>query len=38
MGAAPRQPGADTDAVLADFGFSEAEIARLRDAGVVGAA
>jgi alpha-methylacyl-CoA racemase len=38
MGAAPRQPGADTDAVLADFGFSAAEIARLKDAGVVGAA
>jgi alpha-methylacyl-CoA racemase len=38
MGAAPRQPGADTGAVLADFGFSEAEIAALREAGVIGAA
>jgi alpha-methylacyl-CoA racemase len=37
MGAPPRQPGADTDAVLADFGFSEAEIARLREGGAVGA-
>jgi alpha-methylacyl-CoA racemase len=36
MGAAPRQPGADTGAVLADFGFSEAEIAALREGGVVG--
>ena len=38
MGAAPRPAGADTDAVLADFGFSQAEIGRLRDAGVVGIA
>jgi alpha-methylacyl-CoA racemase len=38
MGAPPRQPGADTDAVLADFGFSAAEIAQLKDACVVGAA
>jgi alpha-methylacyl-CoA racemase len=38
MGAAPRQPGADTDAVLADFGFSSAEIGELKDAGVVGVA
>jgi alpha-methylacyl-CoA racemase len=37
MGAPPCQPGADTDAVLADFGFSEAEIARLREGGAVGA-
>jgi alpha-methylacyl-CoA racemase len=37
MGAPPRQPGADTDAVLADFGFSEAEIARLKEGGAVGA-
>jgi alpha-methylacyl-CoA racemase len=37
VGAPPRQPGADTDAVLADFGFSEAEIARLKDVGAVGA-
>jgi alpha-methylacyl-CoA racemase len=36
MGAPPRQPGADTDAVLADFGFSEAEVARLKEARVVG--
>jgi len=38
MGAAPRPAGADTDAVLADFGFSQAEIGGLRDAGVVGIA
>ncbi|HXR31673.1 MAG TPA: CoA transferase, partial [Solirubrobacterales bacterium] len=38
MGAAPRPAGADTEAVLADFGFSQAEIGRLRDAGVVGIA
>ena len=36
MGAPPRPVGADTDAVLADFGFSAAEIARLKGAGVVG--
>jgi alpha-methylacyl-CoA racemase len=36
MGAPPRPAGADTDAVLADFGFSEAEIAGLKNAGVVG--
>jgi alpha-methylacyl-CoA racemase len=38
MGTPPRQPGADSDAVLADCGFSAAEIARLKEAGVVGAA
>jgi len=38
MGAPPRQSGADTEAVLGDFGFSQAEIAKLRDTGVVGAA
>jgi alpha-methylacyl-CoA racemase len=38
MGRPPRQPGADTDAVLADFGFAPAEIGRLKEAGVVGAA
>ena len=38
MGAPPRPAGADTDAVLTDFGFSEAEVAELKDAGVVGAA
>jgi alpha-methylacyl-CoA racemase len=38
MGAAPRPVGADTEAVLADFGFSQPEIGRLRDAGVVGVA
>jgi alpha-methylacyl-CoA racemase len=38
MGAPPRQAGADTDAVLVDSGFSAAEIAKLREAGVVGAA
>ena len=36
MGAPPRPVGADTAAVLADFGFSEAEIAELKGAGVVG--
>ena len=36
VGAPPRPVGADTDAVLADFGFSAAEIARLKGAGVVG--
>ena len=35
-GAPPRPVGADTDAVLADFGFSAAEIAELKEAGVVG--
>jgi alpha-methylacyl-CoA racemase len=38
MGAPPRQAGADTDAVLGDFGFSAAEIAKLKNDGVVGAA
>jgi alpha-methylacyl-CoA racemase len=38
MGTPPRPVGADTDAVLADFGFSAAEVSALRDAGVVGAA
>jgi alpha-methylacyl-CoA racemase len=38
MGAPPRPVGADTHAVLADFGFSEAEIGILKDAGVVGTA
>lgn len=33
---APSSPGAHTDAVLGDFGFSAAEIARLRAAGAVG--
>jgi len=33
---APSSPGAHTDAVLADFGFGAAEIARLRAAGAVG--
>ncbi|MBB4663893.1 CaiB/BaiF CoA transferase family protein [Conexibacter arvalis] len=32
----PRQPGADTDAALAEWGVSADEIAGLRDAGVVG--
>jgi alpha-methylacyl-CoA racemase len=36
MGAPPRPPGADTDAVLADFGFTETEIAELKKAGAVG--
>jgi alpha-methylacyl-CoA racemase len=38
MGAPPRPAGADTEAVLADFGFSQPEIDRLRDTGVVGLA
>jgi alpha-methylacyl-CoA racemase len=38
MGRAPRPPGADTEPVLADFGFAPVEIARLIEAGVVGAA
>jgi alpha-methylacyl-CoA racemase len=37
MGSSPRQPGADTETVLADFGFSAVEIATLKGAGVVGA-
>jgi alpha-methylacyl-CoA racemase len=37
IGAPPRPVGADTDAVLADFGFTAPEIAALKDAGVVGA-
>jgi alpha-methylacyl-CoA racemase len=36
MGAPPRPVGADTDAVLADFGFIEVEIGELKAAGVVG--
>jgi alpha-methylacyl-CoA racemase len=36
MGSTPRPPGADTEAVLADFGFSAAEIAALKEAGAVG--
>jgi alpha-methylacyl-CoA racemase len=36
MGAPPRPVGADTDAVLASAGFSDAEIAELTRAGVVG--
>jgi alpha-methylacyl-CoA racemase len=38
MGAPPRQAGADTEAVLADFGFAAAEIAEHANAGVVGVA
>ena len=38
MGATPRQPGADTDAVLADFGFAGTEIEALKKAGVIGVA
>jgi alpha-methylacyl-CoA racemase len=36
MGAAPRPMGADTDDVLADLGFSAAEIDALKTAGAVG--
>jgi crotonobetainyl-CoA:carnitine CoA-transferase CaiB-like acyl-CoA transferase len=38
MGAPPRPVGADTQSVLADFGFSAAEVDALKGAGVVGAA
>jgi alpha-methylacyl-CoA racemase len=38
MGAPAGPTGADTEAVLADFGFSESEIAKLKTAGVVGTA
>jgi alpha-methylacyl-CoA racemase len=38
MGSPPRPRGADSDAVLADWGFPAAEIAELKRAGVVGAA
>jgi alpha-methylacyl-CoA racemase len=34
----PSAPGGQTDAVLADWGFSEAEIAQLRETSVIGAA
>ena len=36
MGRAPRGPGGDTDAVLADFGFPAEEITRLTETGVIG--
>jgi alpha-methylacyl-CoA racemase len=36
MGAPPRPRGADSEAVLADWGFAQAEIAELTKAGVVG--
>ena len=38
MGAAPRLPGADTEAVLGDFGFNAAEIATLQETSIAGAA
>jgi alpha-methylacyl-CoA racemase len=38
MGAPPRPRGADSEAVLADWGFAEADIAELKKSGVVGAA
>lgn len=37
MGPAPRQPGLDTDAVLADFGFAAEEITALKASGTIGA-
>ena len=37
MGAPPRQLGADTDAVLDDYGFEAGEIEKLKETGVVGA-
>jgi alpha-methylacyl-CoA racemase len=36
MGGLPQEPGVDTDAVLAEFGFAAAEIADLRKRGIVG--
>jgi alpha-methylacyl-CoA racemase len=38
MGSPPRPRGADSEAVLADWGFTQAEAAELAKAGVVGAA
>jgi alpha-methylacyl-CoA racemase len=38
IGVPPRQPGADTDSVLGDFGFASGEIEQLKAAGVVGTA
>ncbi len=38
LGAPPRRPGADTEAVLGDFGFAAEEIAQLEETGIVGAA
>ena len=35
IGGPPREPGADTDAALASWGFDGAEIARLRHAGAI---
>ena len=35
IGGPPREPGADSDAALADWGFDRAKIARLRDAGAI---
>src|SRR5262249_45292786 len=37
MGAPPGPRGADSEAVLADWGFAPAEIAELKKAGIVGA-
>ena len=38
MGPPGRPRGADSEAVLADWGFAAAEIAKLAKAGIVGAA
>jgi hypothetical protein len=38
MGRLPQEPGVDTDAVLAEFGFPSSEIADLRKRGIVGPA
>ena len=38
MGRSPQKPGADTDVVLGDFGFSAGEISKLKETGVVGTA
>ena len=37
VGLSPRPLGADSDAVLGDWGFDAAEIAELRGAGIIGA-
>jgi alpha-methylacyl-CoA racemase len=38
MGSPPRPRGADSEVVLTDWGFTQAEIAELKKTGVVGAA
>jgi crotonobetainyl-CoA:carnitine CoA-transferase CaiB-like acyl-CoA transferase len=36
MGGSPRKAGADTAAVLADFGYTAGEIAALDESGIIG--